>query len=384
MRPVFFSIDFAWKDLLHRRGQALLHIVGLALVVFCYIILVSLKQTMQDLARENNLNRNLIILPSDVIEPDEANIEPEALQAVERYSPAFVSRVSSMIFRQIRIDNHFVQLRAVSLSDLESVYHLALIDGNWPQTSLPSATNEALVGEGAARAFGWGVGSILRIYGQDFRVAGVFRSPGTAFTSVWIPMEVAQAMYAPRRSSQFLYVQVAVGADADQVRLRLQNDPYLTGRYTVYLEDSFTRQNNQALEDIASLMRVTSLIALLSIVFGTYTATGLSLAEQSREMGILRAVGFGSSSVRGFLLIRALLLGLLASTAGLGAAWVYISYHSSTAPMVVFGWPLIYRLAPSQILAAMGWVSVLSPLGAWLSSRPFLREPVTQVLRRSG
>jgi putative ABC transport system permease protein len=379
MRRAFFLLDFACKDLLHHWSQALLQIFGLAFVVFSYIILASLAQTMQALVRENKLNRNLVLIQSDAIEPDEADIAPHLLSAMEAYIPATISRISPMIFRQIRISDHLVQLRAVPPSDLETVHHLMLINGRWP-----SLAGEVVVGEGAERAFGWRIGTILRIYGRDFRVIGVFRSPGTVFASVWIPLDVAQEMFAPRRTSQLLMVQVAPGMDADQVRSRLQKDPLVAGTYTVYFEDNFTRRNTQALEDISSLMKVTIIIALLSVIFGAYNATGLSLAEQGRPMGILRAVGFGSGTVIGVLLARALLMGLLAYFVGLAAAWIYIYPRSSAAPLYVYGWPLIYRLDPGQMLAVMAWTVACTSLGAWLSARPFLKAPVTAVLGRQA
>jgi hypothetical protein len=51
-------VTFAWKDLLHYRGQTLLNVFGLSVVVFSYLILVSLAQTMDGLVKENPLNRN--------------------------------------------------------------------------------------------------------------------------------------------------------------------------------------------------------------------------------------------------------------------------------------------------------------------------------------
>jgi ABC-type antimicrobial peptide transport system permease subunit len=202
------------------------------------------------------------------------------------------------------------------------------------------------------------------------------------YASVWLPIEAAQALFAPRSTSQFLYVQVAPGVDAADVLEKLQNDPRLAGQYTVYFEENYTRRNTQIVKDLASLMRVVSLIALLAVSFGAYNATALSIVERRREAGILRAVGFEPRSVRAFLLVRALWIGLLAWAVGLGVAFGFASYQANTQPLFVYGLPMIYRMTSSNALIALGWVAALTPLGAWLASRQFLDESVHAVLRK--
>jgi len=269
-----------------------------------------------------------------------------------------------------------VQLRGAPLDDWEPVHHLELYEGRWPANN-----DEAAVGEGTARANEWGLGTVLPIYGKDFQVVGIFRSPGTVFASVWIPLQAAEELFAPRHDSQFLYIQAAPQVDAEALRARLQADERLAGSYSVYFEVNYIRRNTDALRDVAGLMRVVSWIALLGVTFGVYNAAQLSLYERSREVGILRALGFSSAAVNRFLLARSLALGGLAHLAGLGIAWVYAGLYSMTEPLYIQGLPFLFQVEIPQALSALGWVSVFVVLGAWLGGRRFFRQSVTEILR---
>ena len=371
-------LRFLWKDLLHYRSQTFFNILGLAVVVFSYLILMSLAETMDELVNTSSLSRNLVVIQAEAAVLDESNIPAQVISAAQELTPGLLSRVSPVIFRNIRINNGIVQLRASPVEDWETVFHLKLVEGKWP-----SAADEIAIGSGAKIANHWQVGASLNIYGRDFRVSAVFQSPGMVFASVWMPLENAQELFAPRRSSQMLALQVAPGSDAEAVRLKLEQDPRLAGQYAILYEDNIARRNTQILHDLAMMVRVVALIALASIIFGAYNLTSLSLEERRRELGSLRALGFSSRAVMVFLALRALLLGLLACLPALLAAWMYTSIEKNLAPIYIIGLPFLFELSTANVLACLAWMLALPPLGAWLAARPLLQSNVIFSLQRN-
>lgn len=370
-------LAFLRKDLLHHKWQTLLHVLGLAVVIFSYLLLTTLAQTLDSLLKENRVNRNLVIVQTDLVDMGAATISDDVMQVVQELEPSVISRISPLIYRDMRIDGHIVQLRGAPLEDWETIHHLELREGGWPANN-----SEIAIGEGMARANGWDVGTVLRIYGKDFRVAGIFRAPGTAFASVWMPHQAALSLFAPRRDNQFLVIQAAPLVDAEALRARLQADGRVANGYAVYFEVNYIQRNTGALRDVASLMRVAGWIALLGVTFGVYNAAQLSLYERSREVGILRAVGFSAFSVNWILFVRSLGLGGVAYILGLLVAWSYAGLYSTAEPMFIHGMPFLFKVEPFQALWALGWVCVLAILGAWLATRTFLRQNVSDILRR--
>jgi hypothetical protein len=370
------ALLFALKDIRHDWARALLGIASLAVVVFSYQMLASLSDTFTDFTRTPNVTRNLIVIQADFIDPADATLDPQALQAAQELDSSLVQQVSPLIFHHIRVEGHLVQLRAAALEDWEPVYHLTLQEGKWP-----GAEGEIATGESAARANGWGLGTHLNIYGSDFRITGIYRAPGSNFATLWMPLEQAQRLYGPEQPFNGMTVQVATAADIEEVRARLQSDARIAGKYTVFFEDNYTYRNNQAMKDIRALASLASGLALLAVIFGTYNATSLSLVERSREAGILRAVGFSHFHLRVFLMLRALLAGAAAYLLGTGAAWAFALWQQAGEQIFILGVQLTFRISPQQVISGALWTAALALLGAWLSSRRLVSLGVAPLLQ---
>ena len=368
-------LRYAWQDMRHDWARTLLSVTGLAVLVFSYQILGALSATFAEFSRAPDLTRNLIVIQADLIDPSDAVLDPSALEAARALGPDWVERVSPVMFRRVRLGEHLVQLRASPLSDWQSLFQLVLLEGRWP-----SGPNEIAAGEGAARANGWTVGSLLSIYGSSFRVSAIYRSPGTLFASLWMPLDAAQRLYGENARFQGMFVQAAAQADLESLRARLQADSRIQDRYTVFFEDSYARRNNQATKDITALAGIASALALGAIVFGTFNATSLSLVERAHEIGCLRAIGFSHLSLRLFLLVRAILQGGLAYALGLGAALVYTALRAAS-PISILGVPLSFQVSPTQAALGLAWMALLAAAGAWLSSGRLVKTGVASLLR---
>jgi ABC-type antimicrobial peptide transport system permease subunit len=367
---------FILKDMRHDLGRTLLGMLGLAVVIFSYQVLISMADTFAEYLAVPGVSRNLIVTQAEFIDPSDASLDPAALEAARSLEPEFVQRTSPVMFRQIRIGDRLVALRSAPMEDWENVFHLSLTEGRWPTQPF-----EVVVGEGAARANHWTPGSVLEIYGSPFHVSGIFRAPGASYATVWMPFDQALQLFGTLRPIQGMYVQVADGADVEEVRARLQADPRLSGKFTVFLEDTYTYRNNQFMKDFRSLMLIASGLALLAVVFGTFTITSLSLVERGREIAILRSVGFTPGRVQGFLLLRALLQGLLAYLLGLSAAWVYVAHQQTGDQLYIQGLPISFQISAEQVFMGALWMGAMAILGAWLSSRWLQTVQVASLLR---
>ena len=210
------SLRFVLKDMLHDRGRTALSIIGLAVVIGCYYLLVSLSSALASSLDRNTISRNLIVIQNDSIDPSDAVLEPQVIQAAQELIPDLVSRISPIVFRHTRVGGQVVQLRAAALDDWQPIYHLTLLKGAWPVHD-----REVLVGEGLALSNNWQVGSSVQIFGSDFTISGICRSPGIAFASVWMPIDTFWTLFDTNHNYQALFVQAAVGVDAETLRVKL-------------------------------------------------------------------------------------------------------------------------------------------------------------------
>lgn len=84
----------------------------------------------------------------------------------------------------------------------------------------------------------------------------------------------------------------------------------------------FRAENRDAVDDVMSFLRPAllsfALIALLVAAFSIYNTFAIIVAQRTREAGLLRAIGASRSQTRWAVLLESLLVGLVASIAGLG------------------------------------------------------------------
>ncbi len=373
------ALHFILNDIRQDWIRTLLSIIVIGSIVFIYFILSAFSLALNEFNQTTASGRNLIVVQSDLVDPTDASLAPSVLEAIRAIPATLVSRYAPVIYRHMRIGDQIVMLRAAPLDDWETVFHISLIDGDYPNN-----LNEVAVGEGAAEAYGWGVGEILNIYGSEFQVSGITRSPGTAFSSVWMQVESAQALFGMRRGYQALYVVTNAMADSDEVKSLLEEAPAIKGVYSVFYEDTYTRRDNQLMKDLSFLMRIVSYLALLAVTTGSFTSTSLSLTERTRELGILRAIGFKHSAITWLMGARAVIQSWAAFAAGLVVSACFIAYQQGVNRLYVLGFYIDFKFDWQQILAGFLLTSILAGWGAWSSSRHILKMQVNDLMKGLG
>ncbi|GMQ78840.1 MAG: ABC transporter permease [Anaerolineae bacterium] len=364
------------SELRHDWRRIGLNIIAIATVVFAFLLLFTLGDTLGSLTIGADISRNLVVIEGDIVDPSDATLDKSAIQAAEELTPNLVSNVSPMIYRHLRINDKLVQLRAAELEDWLGIHHLSLADGR-----LPDGPGEVAITRGAASILGGDLDSNVTIFGSDFRVVGLVEPSGTPFASIWIDLDQAVALYGPTRGYQFMLVEVAVGADGDVVKSALEADPRINSQYQVFFEDKYTRRNTQAMKDLQGIAQALSIISLLAIILGTYNATSLQLSEKERQLGILRAIGFGYQTVYRLQLVQTLFQSLAGFIIGLIAATIFLVSRGPSDQLFIFGWPLIFDLTLSTVLMGLIFTLLFAWLGTLLATRRMLASSPATALR---
>ncbi len=363
------------KDMLHDWIRTLINVISLAVVVVSYLILSGLAGTMNQMMYLPNLYPNLVIIENEVMDPGDARVDIQTVNAVNEFSPKYISRVSPMIFHYLSIADHITQVRAAPLEDWTTIFSMTLLEGRWPV-----GANEVVAGEGTVDLNQWHVGDNISIFDTNFSIVGIYRSPGNINASVWMTIEEAQHLFGMTQQYNLIYARVAPGADPEKARQVLSADPRLAGRFTVYFEDSFARRGGEGTKDIHTLLSVVSITSLLTVILGTFNNTSLNLVERSREIGILRAIGFTHNDLRGLMLLRSVTQVLLAFLIGLLVTLAYTAGPQKRGDIVILGALFSMRITPTIVLTGLALVLLFAMLGAWLPTRRLLKLNVADAL----
>jgi ABC-type antimicrobial peptide transport system permease subunit len=306
----------------------------------------------------------------------ESSLGNDLVQVAKEAGGAEVMRVAPMIFRRLRIEDRVMQIRAGTKEDMEVVNRLRLIQGNWPQ-----ADDELIASEGAIQITHWPLGKVIKVYGSDFHLVGVAEAYGSRYSSLWMTLNAGLKLFGPRRGYQIILMQLRPGSDAEQVLATVETSIKKAGRYSAYLEDQVGGRYYQSTNTFRRLNLVENIIALLAIMFGAYNGTSLILIERSRELSILRVVGFRIGKLRVFLLGRAILQILLAYLVGLAVALLFVQNRQLFNPIVIQAQSMPLSLPVWGVISALALVICFSALGVWFPTRSYFHISVAEQAR---
>ncbi len=235
-------------------------------------------------------------------------------------------------------------------------------------------TNEMIVGAGVLREFdGFNLGQEIRFGKNRWRVVGIFRASGNVFESeLWADAKVIQSLYNRGSSYQTMRVQMNSPDDLEKIKAYVANDPRLN--LDTQTEAEYFASQGKQLSYIAIFGRVISMVMALGALAGALNTMYTSVAQRSREIATLRAIGFSSLSAFVGTVVEALVLAAIGGAIGSAAAFLlFDGLNASTLggsfTQVVFSFELSPDLfAQGATMAlAIGFISGFFP--AWRAAR---------------
>jgi ABC-type antimicrobial peptide transport system permease subunit len=230
-----------------------------------------------------------------------------------------------------------------------------------------TANRQMLLGRVAAENLGKGVGQTLRIFDQAFKVVGIYET-GVSFQdggSV-VSLRDAQGLFGQPRKVSFVGVWLEDPEQADSIAAEIE---------ARFPEVSLSQASDFAedLTDMQMMKASTWGIALMALIVGGLGMTNtmvMSVFERTREIGVLRALGWRRWRILGMIVRESVTLSLLGGAAGilLGVALgMLINLHP-----LIKGF-LQLRYSVGLFVQALSTTLVLGILGgiypAWRATR---------------
>ena len=227
------------------------------------------------------------------------------------------------------------------------------------RTFRPGA-RELIVGVGAARKFGLGVGSQIRLRDGSWPVVGVF-SCGTDLIESHLVGDALTLMGA-RRGAGFAQViaQLASPNAYPALSKWLVENPSLS--VAVERKSDYDRRALGAYATFfARMAYVVGAIMALGALFGVLKVMYGAVRARTREIGTLRALGFGAAPVALSVLLEASLLAAMGALIGAVLAWTIFDGRD------IWVWGAFkLRVPPSLWLLGVAWALITALLGGLL------------------
>lgn len=259
--------------------------------------------------------------------------------------------------RSLRIptDSGWLQIRAFEPGP--DGWGLRIIQGDPRAAMVAFRSGEAVVvSESFARNRGITVGETLTLPAAageaTFDIAGVFRDYSSERGAVVMRL-AAYRWHWRDESLTGVGVYLHDGADAGVLRRQLERFAAASGKLQLAARDEIRASSMSIFERTFTITEVLRWLAGLVAFFGILSALLALGLERTREVGVLRAIGFAPAQVRGLLLAQTGLLGLvaglIASPLGVVLAALLVFVINERA----FGWSMAFVVSPGALAGGL-------------------------------
>lgn len=377
------------RNLPQRTGPSIVAVVGIAGVVMVLLVVLSIASGFEGTLRAAAAEDTVVVLQSGSDTEITSDLTLDQTRVIAE--SAGVRReggeplASAELFVAVDVPKKstetpaHVPLRGVSPAAFGIRNGLRIIEGR----RFATGRHELIVGQAAVAQFsGLETGSVHEFGGASWTVVGVFSGGGgAAETEIWCDVHLLQPAYR-RDTFQSVYAKLDSPAEFAAFSDALARDARTEVR--VLREDDYLRSQSRALT--TSVRAVAAIAGVLMAVCATLCVLNTmhsAVAGRTREIGTLRAIGFGSGPVVVSVLAEAVVLAILGG--GLGTALAYLlfdGYQASTMnwqtfTQVAFAFQVTPELAALGIAYAVG----VGGAGAIIPAFHAARLPVSSVLR---
>ncbi len=361
------------KNLLRRKTRSILTILGVALGIAAIVALTAMGAGLAD--SFGNLfataDADLTLSQADALDLFLSSLDEDIGDQVARMPQ--VDAVAGIIYSGVRFEGIPFFLIFGYDPQQYAISHFKIVEGRGLMRD-----REIIIGRGASRNLSKGVGDTLQFYNNTFRIVGIYET-GAAFEEAGgvITLRDAQMIFQRPRKVTLFQVKLRDPRQAEVVRQRIE------ARFPDVLvslgSGAGQRQDMWAL--IEAFAMAIGLIAALVGGMGMMNTVMMSVFERTREIGVLRALGWRRRSILNMILGESLILSLVGGVLGVGLGiglTKLTELHPAAASMYAI------KLSPTLFLQAGIIALVLGAVaGAYPAWRAAQLQPV-EALRYEG
>jgi len=216
---------------------------------------------------------------------------------------------------------------------------------NVVEGDLLTGNRQILLGRVMAEALGKGAGDTIQLGGKRFRIVGVFET-GVAWEEMGgiITLRDAQAFIGRPRKVTMYAVKVADPTIAQAIVTQINTQ----------FPQAYAALSGEFVEQTPDMKLSNLLLGAISVLavgvggVGVLNTMLMAVLERTREIGVLRALGWRRRNVLGLIMREALLLGIVGGIVGIGIAFGITSLMAS-APTIgealtpIWDWDIFVR-----------------------------------------
>jgi putative ABC transport system permease protein len=384
--PVIYNL----RSVKARWTSTIVAILGIAGTVSVFVAMMSLARGFKMTLVSSGSTQNALVRRAGSTSEIDGAVSLDQVKVIEDAPGIARSDMGPLVSAEVVVIAAFplkssgtdanVQVRGVSPVVLRVRDNVKMIAGRFFRPGL----DELVVGKQAAASYkGLALGDTIKFGGGTWNVVGVFDAAGSAFDSeVWGDANVVSQVYRrPENVFQSVTVHLTSPEAFTAFKDSLTSDP----RMTVQVDrerDYYDKQSRALTTLIVVLGTIVAVVMGIGAVFGALNTMYSAVAERSREIATMRALGFGAASVVFSFLIEALLISFLGGLLGCLLVIPLNGLTTGTMNFQTFTYlAFAFRVTPELLLGGILFALFMGLVGGVPPAIRAARQPVSVALR---
>ncbi|HEY8535758.1 MAG TPA: ABC transporter permease [Vicinamibacterales bacterium] len=366
--PIVYNLRSARQ----RWVSSLVAIIGIAGTVAVFVAMLALARGFQATIVSSGLPDNAIVRQggadtemTSAMTIDAVRVVEDAPQVARRGAEPLVTAevvvVANLPMRETGCDAN-VQVRGVSPRVLAVRDNVRIVEGRFFTPGL----YEIVVGRNAQRAYaGLDLGATVRIGPGTWTVVGIMDAGGSAFDSeIWTDADALNGAY--QRGSgvyQSVTARLASPDQFDAFKAALESDPRL--QVQVVREQEYYAQQSQIVTTLITVLGgLVAMIMGVGAVLGAANTMYSAVAERTREIAVLRALGFRGFSIVISFLTESMWIALIGGIVGCLAVLPINGLTTGTMNWQTFSHlSFAFRITPGLLLLGLAFAMLMGAIG---------------------
>ncbi len=238
---------------------------------------------------------------------------------------------------------------------------------DWNQIKI-NGTPGVVISKTIVDAFGYKIGSTITIKDQKLKVTGITKEGGFGMGLVFLDINKA----LPMNDNKVTSISANTKIDPETVKKAIESTVNGT---TALTKSDYSKQIEGIMSAVTLFVGAIASVALLVGVISIINIMLVNVSERTREIGVLKAIGFTNREILGSILAEAGLLGFIASIMGIIVAAILMEIGIMTyAPQLGMENISLTQTLPLWLVAeVIGGATLLSVVAglypAWRASR---------------
>jgi putative ABC transport system permease protein len=381
-------IRYSLRNALVRWRSTIATVLGIALVVFVFVLLQSLAAGIEKSSGNTGDPRNILVVRKGSTAESASLISRQNLQDIRYFpeiarnangEPVISADVLVLVSLPRRDDSGEanVLLRGVTPRGMELRPQVRLAAGRW----FEPGKREVVVSAKLAKRFAnFDLGQSFKSGSTTLKVVGWLEGGGSAFDSeCWLDADECRAIFERDMYSSFLIRPIDEAAGVKLIE-RIEADRRF--KLKAEKEVAYYREQTMTAAPIKWLGNFLAVTMSIGAVFAAMNTMYAAVGARTREIGTLRVLGFRRRAVIVALLLEGGFLALLGGLLGCAIAFYWNGYTTATMGMETFSEIVFeFSVTPKLVIEGLIFAVTVGLIGTLLPAIRAARLPVIAALK---